>query len=134
RAEPWLQVLRGCRMRFIFVPAAMALLAAIVAAGPAVCQESKNPLAGKPIPDLTELLKHKDARVRLAAVLALREAGQEADVAVKPLAERLKDANALIRRTAALTLGGLGADAAEAAPQQGAALRHRDTQVRRQAA
>src|SRR5262245_15663723 len=96
-------VSRGFSMRSLVPPAVTALLLWCLAACPGPAQDGGPAVRGKPVKEWAEALKHKDPRVRLAAALALRDAGQEAEAAVKPLAEALQDPTVLVRRLAAQT-------------------------------
>src|SRR5690348_6836862 len=97
-------------------------------------QEAAPLYQGKPVQAWRATLKSTDARQRLAAILALGEAGRDALVALPELSAALKDSNVIVKRGAAQTLAGLGSEAAPAAGALAGALRDSDVLVRQLAA
>ena len=68
------------------------------------------------VPQLVQLLRNPDPRIRAAASRVLARIGPEAVGAVPDLIELLEDEQQQVRRAAARALGQIGPDAAEAIP------------------
>ena len=62
------------------------------------------------IPGLADVLKDRDSRVRMSAVMAFALMGKEAKPAVPSLLNLLNDRDAEVRHTTALTLAAIGAE------------------------
>ncbi|MBC7854740.1 MAG: HEAT repeat domain-containing protein [Pirellulaceae bacterium] len=88
--------------------------------------ETLEDLAPKVVPELTELSKSTDERLRLLAVGALGDAGKDG---AQPLGEALRDIEESVKREAAQSLVKLGPDAAGAVKHLAAAVEKRDTDI-----
>jgi HEAT repeat protein len=83
------------------------------------------------VPQLKLGLKHKNARYRAAAVVALWMLQKEAQGATAALAECLDDPDETVRRMAPVALAGIGTAAVDAVPALARALGREDDEVLR---
>jgi hypothetical protein len=82
------------------------------------------------MPVLVELLKDKDANVRLAAIDTLRQVSPDPATAISVLVELLRDQSTIVRIEAAKTLGHMGPEAVSAVPALVELVRDRATSFR----
>jgi HEAT repeat protein len=108
----------------------LASLACALLAHSAVAQDTTY--QGKTVKQWTAQLKHPDMRFRFQALLALKEAGSDAEPAVGDIAKLLKDPVPSVRRAAVQVLAGL--DNAAIPGALGQAMRDVDPGVRNAAA
>jgi HEAT repeat protein len=86
-------------------------------------------------PQIAELLKSEDPRLRQTAATTLWGMGAKGRAAVPDLATTVtEDAEPSVRLSAAMALGSIGPDAKDGVPALVRALKDRDTEVRLQAA
>jgi HEAT repeat protein len=93
-----------------------------------------GPAAKGAVPIVSELLKHREAAVRLGAAVTLGKIGHEARAAVPALADALKDEDSEVRVLAVAALAWIGPGAKAAVPRLAEALTDDKVEVRANAA
>jgi hypothetical protein len=95
----------------------------------AALEDLDSRLIHNPLPDLIEMLRHENPRVRARAADILGERGDAAAAAVPRLIETLDDKDARVRSSAALALGNIGPKALPAAEKLREVARDRNADV-----
>ena len=88
----------------------------------------------KSVSALIKALEGKDEKIRIVAIVALGEIGENAKPAVPGLINALQDKDSMVRYSAAYTLGKIGKKAKPAVSELVAALQDKDSTVRSSAA